>query len=226
MDSKNNDTTNVENNNNEVGSNNNSLGGDNSNNSNLIDSNSNQIGNNNNSNTTTGNSTLATVCENDYDTLVDLNLMCVMMDQCSKFEDSSSVCEVGIENKYEDDVDSYVYNENLSIDINDEWNLDKVIEDVAKESIIIVDEEESNVRNMHEIRMLDLGSMLVEKETNVMSTSTNTYIGIDNDNGIKFEYNDIKMNNLRWSKPNHDVKRYKEVTKSNNNLKVFRIYDR
>ena len=42
-------------------------------------------------------------------------------------------------NKYEDDVDSYVYDEDLSIHTNDEWNFNKVIEDVANEFIIIVD---------------------------------------------------------------------------------------
>merc|ERR1712238_490206 len=86
--------------------------------------------------------------------------------------------EFGIKmsNKYEDDADSYAYDEDLSIDTNDEWNINKVIEDVAKEFIIIVDEEEtrleeqlqnnnkcneteeeSSVENMHEIRMLDFG---------------------------------------------------------------------
>ena len=208
--------------------------------------------------------------------------------------------EFGIKmsNKYEDDVDSYVYDEDLSFDTNDEWNIDKVIEDVAKEFIIIVDEretrleeqlqynngtkEESSVGNMHEIRMLDLGSVLVEKETNALigspntrmsidinndnvlvekesdtlidSTNTSMCIDINNNNGIKFEYNNnkenevrmkksefmnhrdnnIKMNNLRWSKLNRDVKfkevtsrdvKFKEVTSSYNILKVVRIYD-
>ena len=81
-------------------------------------------------------------------------------------------------------------------------------------------------------------------------------IDINNDNGIKFENNNnkenevrmkkskytkdinnnIKMNDLRWSKLNHGVnhrwsklnhgfKLYREVTRSNNKLKVLRIYD-
>ena len=86
------------------------------------------------------------------------------------------------------------------------------------------------------------------------STNTSMCIDINNDNGIKFKYNNnkenevrmkksefmndrdnnIKMNNLRWSKLNRDVKlkevtsrdvKFKEVTSNNNILKVFRIYD-
>ena len=105
----------------------------------------------------------------------------------------------------------------------------------CEDSLCEVFLEESSVENMHEIRMLHLGSVLVEKETNEMSTSTSTsmYTCVDTnneyENGIKFEYdnNNIKINNLGWSKLNGDVQCYKEVTRSNNNLnlKVFRIYD-
>ena len=151
------DSDNVDTNSNKVGSNNISLWGDNSNNVNQVGNKGNLICNNNkNNDTIMGQNNLTTVCKDDDDTLVDHNLMRVMLNQGSKFD--------------------------------------------------------------------SLGSVLVKKETNVMSTSTNTYFGIDNDNGIKIEYIKIKTNNLEWSKLNRDVQCYKEVTRSKNSSKVFRIY--
>lgn len=99
---------------------------------------------------------------------------------------------------------------------------------MAKKFVIIIDEErtrlkkqlqnnnkhnkpeiESNVRNIYEVHILHLGSMLVEKEVKVvctsMSTSMSTHMSmnttntrtstdINNDNIIKFEYsNNIKF---------------------------------
>ena len=240
MNSENNDTANVDTNNNEVGSNSNSLGDDNSKNGNQIGNKENLIGNNNNnnSNATTGSARCkkeSTFCDcncncnnNNNNNSIDAEGEICFMSICYH---SGSMCEVGIKNKYEDDDDALV-----------DLNLMCVMLDQGskfEDSWCEVYSEESSVGNMHEVCMLDFGSVLVEQEKNVRSTSTKTYIGIDNSNGIKFVYNNdkeyevkmrksefkkdinnnIKMNNLIWSILNRNVERYKEVTRS-------RIYDR